>query len=106
MLLGLAGSIVPWFPDILLIWGAGLVYGLLVGWGAWGPWLFAMMTLTGLAALAAEVGLISAGARVGGASGWAVAAGGVLAVIGFILFTPPGGVGGPGLGGVVGGGGG
>ena len=98
MLLGVAGSIVPWFPDILLIWGAGLAYGLLVGWGAWGPWLFAMMTLTGLAALAAEIGLISAGARVGGASGWAIAAGVVLAVIGLIVLTPLGALAGLALG--------
>src|SRR3970040_2381567 len=49
--------------------GAGLAYGLLVGWGTWGPWLFALMTLGGLVALAAEVALSTAGARVGGASG-------------------------------------
>ena len=45
MLAGLAGVLIPWFPDILLIWGAGLVYGILVGWGTWGPWLFASMTV-------------------------------------------------------------
>ncbi len=98
MLVGLAGVIVPWFPDILLIWGAGLAYGWLVGWGTWGPWLFAVMTVAGLAALAMEVGLTSAGARAGGASGWAIAAGIALAVVGLILFPPLGALAGLALG--------
>ena len=90
MLAGVAGAIIPWFPDILLVWGAGLAYGLLVGWGIWGPWLFALMTLTGLVSLAAEVGLSMAGARLGGASGWAIAAGVLLAIIGLFVFSPIG----------------
>ena len=90
MLAGLAGVLVPWFPDIILIWGAGLAYGVLVGWGAWGPWLFAWMTIVALVALAAEVAVTTAGARVGGASGWGVAAGVVLAIVGLIVFSPLG----------------
>src|SRR3990172_8430936 len=85
MLVGVAGAVLPWFPDLLLIWGAGLAYGLLVGWGTWGPWLFALMTLTGLAALAAEVGLISAGARVGGPAGWGGRPGGVRGRLGVFV---------------------
>jgi uncharacterized protein YqgC (DUF456 family) len=95
---GVAGVIVPWFPDILLIWGAGLAYGLLVGWGAWGPWLFVMMSAAALVGLAAEVGLTSAGARAGGASGWAIVAGVLLAVVGLILFPPLGALAGLALG--------
>jgi uncharacterized protein YqgC (DUF456 family) len=98
MLAGLAGSLIPWFPDILLIWGAALVYGILVGWGTWGPWLFAMMTVGALAGLAAEVAVSALGARVGGASGWGIAAGVVLAVLGLIIFSPLGALVGLGLG--------
>ena len=98
MLTGVAGVIVPWFPDIVLIWGAGLAYGLLVGWGTWGPWLFALMTLGGLVALAAEVALSTAGARVGGASGWGIAAGVLLAIIGLFVFFPLGALAGFALG--------
>ncbi len=98
MLVGVAGVIVPWFPDIVLIWGAGLAYGWLVGWGTWGPWLFAVMTLSGVAGLAAEVGLTSAGARVGGASGWAIAGGVLLGAIGLIVFPPLGALAGLALG--------
>ena len=90
MLAGLAGALIPWFPDILLIWGAGLVYGILVGWGTWGPWLFASMTVAALVGFVAEVAVSAAGARVGGASGWGILVGLVLAVVGMIVFSPLG----------------
>ncbi len=44
---GIAGVILPLLPGLWLIWGAGLVYGLIVGFGAAG-WL-AMAALTVLA---------------------------------------------------------
>jgi uncharacterized protein YqgC (DUF456 family) len=90
MLAGLAGALIPWFPDILLIWGAGLVYGILVGWGTWGPWLFALMSVAALVGFVAEVAVSVAGARVGGASGWGILAGLMLAVVGMIVFSPLG----------------
>lgn len=92
ILIGLAGTLVPWFPDILLIWGAGLGYGLWIGWGPLGPWLFGAMTLIGLAALAADVVMGAAGARVGGASGWGLAAGMVFGLIGLLVLSPLGAV--------------
>ena len=90
MLAGLAGTLIPWFPDLVLIWGAGLAYGVLVGWGTWGPWLFALMTVAALVGFVAEVAVSAAGARVGGASGWGIVAGLVLAVLGLIVFSPLG----------------
>jgi uncharacterized protein YqgC (DUF456 family) len=90
MLAGLAGALIPWFPDIVLIWGAGLAYGILVGWGTWGPWLFAIMTVAALVGSIAELAVSAAGARVGGASGWGIVAGLTLAVLGFIIFSPLG----------------
>jgi uncharacterized protein YqgC (DUF456 family) len=92
MLTGIVGVLVPWFPDIVLIWGGGLAYGLLVGWGTWGPWLFALMSVAALLALAAEVAVTSVGARIGGASVWGVVAGVALAVVGLIVFSPLGAV--------------
>jgi hypothetical protein len=92
ILIGLAGTLVPWFPDILLIWGAGLGYGLLIGWGPLGPWLLGAMTVLGIAALAADVVMGSAGARLGGASGWGLAAGFVCALIGLLVAPPLGAV--------------
>jgi uncharacterized protein YqgC (DUF456 family) len=98
MLAGLAGALIPWFPDIVLIWGAGLAYGILVGWGVWGPWLFALMTVAALVGVIAELAVGAAGARVGGASGWGILVGLVLAVLGFILFSPLGALAGLALG--------
>ncbi len=68
MLLGLIGTLVPVVPDILLIWLAGLGYGLLVGWGQWGPWLFGLMTVFGLIGAGVDVILSSLGGRACGAS--------------------------------------
>lgn len=45
---GIAGVILPILPGLWLIWGASLVYGLMVGFGVAG-WL-AMIVLTALAA--------------------------------------------------------
>lgn len=92
VLIGLVGTLLPWFPDIVLIWAAGLGYGLLIGWGPFGPWLFGVMTVIGVAALAADVVLGTAGARVGGASWWGMAAGAAGGLIGFVFFPPFGAV--------------
>jgi len=55
MALGIVGVFLPGFPDLLLIWGAALAYGLLAGWGRLGPWLFAGITLSTIAGLVADV---------------------------------------------------
>jgi uncharacterized protein YqgC (DUF456 family) len=90
MIVGLIGTLLPWVPDTLMIWGAGLAYGLLVGWGTWGGWLFALITLLAVAALAAEVALSAGGARAAGASGCGIGVGLVAATAGLILFSPVG----------------
>lgn len=90
MALGLAGAFIPAFPDLLLIWGAGLAYGLLAGWGTWGPWLFAVMSLCAVAGLIAEAWVGGIAARLGGASLAGIAAGLTLALLGLILLGPIG----------------
>jgi len=92
MLVGLAGAVIPAIPDLLLIWGTALGYGLLVGWGAWGPWLFAGITLLCGAGLFAEVWTSSAGARIGGASAWSIVGGVAAGVILMVVVGPLGGV--------------
>ena len=87
MLIGLVGIVVPILPGLILIWLAALGYGLLVGWGASGPWLFAFITILGAAGAGAEIWLTGAGARAAGASLWSVAAGLTLAVLGLIFFN-------------------
>jgi uncharacterized protein YqgC (DUF456 family) len=92
MLLGLIGAIVPGLPDIVLIWGAALGYGLLVDWGERGIWLFGLITFLGLAGLLAEVWVSGTGAKMGGASIRAILGGLALGLAGFLLSGPVGGV--------------
>ncbi len=90
MLVGLLGIFLPLVPDVLLIWGASLGYGLLVGWGESGPWLFGLITLLGLLAAAAEAWVSGAGAYKAGASPWSILAGLAGGVAGFFLLPPLG----------------
>src|SRR4030042_782820 len=76
MLIGLIGTLLPAVPDLVLIWATALGYGLLAGWGDWGPWLFAGISLLCGVGLLAEVLTSSAGARIGGASVWSIIGGG------------------------------
>jgi uncharacterized protein YqgC (DUF456 family) len=88
MLLGVAGVFVPLLPDVLLIWLAALGYGILVEWGRWGPYLFALIIVLGVISWIAEYLLSGLGARIGGGSYWGIVAGGVLGMIGFIVLPP------------------
>lgn len=90
MLIGLAGVVLPVLPGAILIWAAALGYGLLVGWGDSGPWLFALITLLGLAGLGAEIWVTGTGARVAGASIWSLLAGLALGVVGMVFASLPG----------------
>lgn len=92
MVVGLVGAVIPVLPDVILIWGAALGYGLLIGWGESGPWLFGIITLLGLAGLLAEIWVSGTGARLSGASIWSVLGGFAVGAIGLILTGPLGGV--------------
>lgn len=92
MLLGLAAVFIPLLPEMLLIWGAALGYGLLVGWGRWGPWLFAVITVLGVVGGLAEIWVSGAGGKRAGASFWGILSGLVVGFIGFWIFPPFGGV--------------
>jgi uncharacterized protein YqgC (DUF456 family) len=67
ILIGLIGAVIPAIPDVSLVWGATLAYGLIVGWGEFGPWLFGVISVMGLVGVAADVWVSSAGAKIGGA---------------------------------------
>ncbi len=90
MFVGLAGVFLPILPGAVLIWGAALGYGLLVGWGESGGWLFALITLLGLAGLGAEIWVTGTGAKVAGASLWSLLAGLALGVVGLVFASLPG----------------
>jgi uncharacterized protein len=88
MVLGLLGVVVPILPDVALIWAAGLGYGLLVGWGEYGAWLFGAMTLLGLLGLISDLIVSGAGARLAGASPASLLAGIGLGLLALILGGP------------------
>jgi uncharacterized protein YqgC (DUF456 family) len=86
MLVGLAGTIIPVLPGLVLIWGGALLYGLLWGWGRSGPWLFALMTLLTVAGYTLSLLLTHVGAAKRGASWQALVASLVLGTIGFFVI--------------------
>lgn len=86
MAIGLIGTIVPVLPGLLLIWGAGLVYGLFAGFGTVGVVFLAVMTmLLGVGMAMSYVLPKRAGAR-GGASKASLRLGMVGAVVGFFVI--------------------
>lgn len=92
MLIGLLGVFIPVFPDMIVIIGAALGYGLLVGWGDTGAWFFGAISLLGLGGIAADIWVSGMGGKIGGASFKSILVGTVLGLIGFIFLTPLGGL--------------
>ncbi len=92
MLVGLIGIVLPAIPGTILIFLAALGYGLLdhfqaVGW----PTLVSLGVLT-IAATTADLWAGSAGAKMGGASGWSIVLGLIGGFVGLILFSLPGAI--------------
>ncbi|NIM93626.1 MAG: DUF456 family protein [Anaerolineales bacterium] len=92
MVLGFVGIFLPLFPDLLVLWGASLGYGLIVGWGEYGPWLFGAITLLAAVGVAADLWMSALGGRIGGASVASIVVGLILGIFGFIFLTPVGGI--------------
>lgn len=85
MAVGAVGTIVPLLPGLALVWGAGLVYGLVEGFGAVGVVAFVVMTvLAGAAAIAGWV-VPHRRASGAGASRPSVWLGVVAAIVGFFV---------------------
>jgi len=92
MVMGLVGIVFPVIPDLILIWASALGYGLIIDWGQHGLIFFAVITVLGLAGLAAEFWVSGIGAKKGGASGGAILLGAILAVVVFFTAGPVGAV--------------
>lgn len=87
MAIGLIGTVVPGLPGLVLIWGAGLVYGLLGGFGG-GIGIAAMAVMTMLLGVGLATGYVlpkRAGER-GGAAPSSLRLGVVGAVVGFFVI--------------------
>jgi len=94
MLLGLAGIILPFLPDILLIWGAALGYGWLAGWPGNAALFLIILSLLGLVALGADIWMTGIGAKLGGGSFAASFGGLALGAVGLVFLGPAGAIGG------------
>lgn len=92
MAVGLLGAVLPVLPGSILIWLGALLWAWIdrfqrVGW----PTL-TIMGLLMLAASASEIWMSALGARKGGASWQALAAGAALGIVGFIFLSLPGAI--------------
>jgi uncharacterized protein YqgC (DUF456 family) len=84
MLVGLVGVVVPVFPGLVLVAGAGLVWAIdLGGPGAWSA--FAVMAAVAVGGIVASSVLPARRASAAGAPAWVVVAGVVGLVIGFFV---------------------
>jgi uncharacterized protein len=92
MLVGLVGSLVPFFPGLFILWLAGLGFGLLHGWTSLGIVLFVIITLLFLFGTLVDNLMMGAGAYKGGARWWSILIALVAGVVGTILFPPFGGI--------------
>jgi uncharacterized protein len=86
MLVGLLGAVVPMMPGLVVIWGAGLVYGLIDGFGRLGTVVFAVMTVLLLVGAAASYVLPHRAGTRAGASKASIRLGILLAVVGFFVI--------------------
>ncbi len=82
MLLGLIFTFIPILPGTLIIWGAVLAYGLVLGWSELGWFSFILITFFMILGVVADALAGHFGAKAGGAS-WLAIIGG--AVLGFVL---------------------
>ena len=92
MLVGLFGLVVPIFPGGVVIWLAGLGYGLNFGFGTVGTVIFIFMTLLMIAIAAADNVLMGAKAREAGASWRGILLGFGAGIVGTLIWPPVGGL--------------
>ncbi len=92
MLVGWFGLLIVIIPGLVIIWAAGLVYGLVVGFDVAGGILFGIMTLLMIVGSLIDNVLMGASARKKGASWLSIAAALVGALVGTLLLPPIGGI--------------
>ncbi|MCB0212705.1 MAG: DUF456 domain-containing protein [Anaerolineae bacterium] len=86
MAIGLFFTVIPPIPGTLVIWGAALGYGLVLGWEHLGWLTFSIITLLMIAGIVADILGGQFGARMGGASCLAIVVGTVVGLLlGFIV---------------------
>ena len=92
MFIGLLGVILPLVPGIVLVYLATLLYAIIEGFERIGPITLAVLTVLAVVGVTADLWVSSLGAKVGGASVWALLGGLVLGLVGLIFFSLPGAI--------------
>jgi uncharacterized protein YqgC (DUF456 family) len=80
MVIGLIFTVIPPLPGIIIIWAAAIGYGMLLGWEQLGWLTFSFLTFLMILGLVADLAAGQMGAKMGGASCWAI---GVGTIVGF-----------------------
>lgn len=92
MLVGLLGLVVPFFPGIVVIWLAALLYGIVEGFSSLGIGLFVFITLLMLAGTTVDNVFMAYGTRKGGAAWSSVILAQIAGLVGAVLLSPLGGL--------------
>jgi uncharacterized protein YqgC (DUF456 family) len=92
MLSGWLGLIIVIIPGLVIIWSAGLVYGLVIGFDTAGWIIFGIMTVLMIFGNLIDNVLIGASAKQNGASWLAIGAAVIGAIVGSIVLPPFGGL--------------
>jgi len=92
MFIGLLGVILPLVPGIVLVYLAALLYAVIEGFAKIGPITLAVLTVLAVVGVTADLWVSSLGAKVGGASVWALLGGLALGLVGLVFFSLPGAI--------------
>ena len=92
ILIGVLGATIPIVPGPLLVWLTLLVYAVLEGFAAIDWVTFTVLSILLLIAGTSDIWLPLIGAKVTGASGWAIIAGAAGSLIGLVVLSLPGAI--------------
>jgi uncharacterized protein len=88
MLVGLAGVFLPVLPGIELVWLAALGYGVFNGFTVAGVICFLWITILVAIGLSSDIWITGIGMKTSGTSLLAILVGGLLLLVGSLVFTP------------------
>jgi len=92
MAVGLLGAVLPVLPGSILIWLGAMLWAWVDGFEHVGWPTLTILGLLMIAASVSDIWMSALGARKGGASWQALLAGVALGIVGFIIFSLPGGI--------------
>ena len=88
--IGLLGTILPVIPGLIIVWLASLYYAaVVVGFDAFSPWVFALLTIIALVAGTSNIWLAALGAKTTGASWRTLVVGFIGSIAGTFLLPIP-----------------